>query len=577
MDGARGQNLRRVEPLVAMTNRHSNRSFGRAVVSLLESMGVRRVFFSPGARSTPIVAALADSSLEYVSHYDERGMAFAALGCAMGSGYPSVCVTTSGSAVANLLPACVEASQSNVPLIFLTADRPAELRGSGANQTIIQPGIFGQYVRHALDMPCPEDAVGEPIGLIRKAFNAATGSRPGPVHLNLQFREPLLGNDQGVWGDSVAPAVEETPRLVALPSGWDDFYRSSRGIVVLGRLNVGEQQKVGVMLELAEKLRWTVFADALSGARHWPDVVRYLDWLLRRKDLPKPEKVLQFGGSLVSKRLGEWISDSCGGGDWIQVRSVDESWDPWGANPIVHHTDIGRFCAQATVGNDPMVSDVQWRPMWLNADITVARLLDEELDHRNGLSEPVIARLVGRRGRVVFLGNSMPVRDFDSSDSVDRDGCRIVFANRGASGIDGNIATIAGIARGCGEPVVALLGDLAVLHDVNSLSLIRDLPVTLVVVNNDGGGIFQFLPIPVEPMHREHFWETPHGMDFLNAAAQFGIPYHRVESSAHLDDLLAESTGSARFIECRTDRSGNYRLHEAIAAKVAVLPLVWTS
>lgn len=559
-----------------MTNRYSNRSFGRAVVSLLESMGVRRVFFSPGARSTPIVAALAESSLEWVSHYDERGMAFAALGCAMGSGCPSVCVTTSGSAVANLLPACVEASQSNVPLIFLTADRPAELRGSGANQTIIQPGIFGQYVRDALDMPCPEEAVGDLIGLIRKAFNAATGSRPGPVHVNLQFREPLLGNVQGVLENSEGSAVEDAPRLVSLPGGWDDFCRSSRGIVVLGRLNVGEQQQVGPVLELAEKLGWPVFADALSGARHWSGVVRHVDWLLRRKDLPKPEKVLQFGGSLVSKRLGEWISESCGGGDWMQVRSVDEAWDPWGANPIVHHTDIARFCAQATLGNDRLVSEVRWRPMWENADNAMARLLEEELDHRDGLSEPVIARLVGRRGRVVFLGNSMPIRDFDSSDSVDRDGCRIVFANRGASGIDGNIATIAGIARGCGEPVVALLGDLAALHDVNSLPLLRGLPVTLVVVNNDGGGIFQFLPIPVEAKHREQFWETPHGMDFLNAAAQFGIPYHRVESPAHLDELLSESSGSARLIECRTDRSGNHRLHEAIAAKVVGLPLVWT-
>lgn len=558
-----------------MTFRYSNRSFGRAVVSLLGAMGVQRVFLSPGARSTPLVAALAESSLECVAHYDERGMAFAALGCAMGSGCPSVCITTSGSAVANLLPACVEASQSNVPLIFLTADRPAELRGSGANQTIIQPGIFGQYVRHALDMPCPEEAVGDPIGLIRNAFNAATGSRPGPVHVNLQFREPLLGNDQGVLEDSGGPAVEDAPRLVPLPDGWDDFCRFPKGIVILGRLNLEEQQQIRPALEFAEKLGWPVFADALSGARHCSGVVRHVDWLLRRRDLPKPEKVLQFGGSLVSKRLGEWISESCDGGDWIQVRSVDEPWDPWGANPIVHHADIAQFCAQATAAIN-RVGDLRWHAMWLNADIAVASILEEELDHGDGLSEPMIARLVGRRGRVIFLGNSMPVRDFDSSDSVDHDGSRIVFANRGASGIDGNVGTIAGIARGCAKPVVALLGDLAFLHDMNSLPLLRDLPVTLVVVNNDGGGIFQFLPLPVGAKHREQFWETPHGMDFLSAGAQFGIPYHRVEGAAHLDELLSESSASARLIECRTNRATNHRLHEAIAAKVAGLPLVWT-
>lgn len=553
----------------------SNLSFGRAVVAWLRASGVRRVFMSPGARSTPIVAALAESGMECVIHYDERGMSFAALGCAMATGEPSVCLTTSGSAVANLLPACVEASQSHVPLVFLTADRPAELRGTGANQTILQPGILGSYARFEVDIPCPGEGKGNPLLALREAFDAASGARPGPVHVNLQFREPLLGGDSSSlpapsWRR--AESKHPTPRL---PDGWNAFRASRRGVVVIGRLDAAGQQVVGDAVALGKQLGWPVIADALSGARKIDGAVRHADWLLHRKDVPKPERVLHFGGSLVSKRLGEWISASCASGDWLQVRAVGERWDPWGKSPEVLCAGVAGFCKAADEAGFDSPHDDSWSAAWLRADAAVEHLLTQECEVSGELSEPAIARVVGRRAGIVYLGNSMPVRDFDSCDFAMGQGERLVFCNRGASGIDGNIATVAGVARGCGSPVVALLGDLAVLHDLNSLALLRSLPVTLVVVNNDGGGIFRFLSLPVPDADREMFWETPHGMDFKHAAGQFGIEYAAIGDLAELDAMLLASGGGPRLLECRTNRRDNHAMHDSIAAKVAALTLGW--
>ncbi len=561
-----------------MSRVETNRAFGRTVVAFLKVAGVGRVFLSPGARSSPVVAALAESHMECVIHYDERGMAFAALGCAMASGGPAVCLTTSGSAVANLLPACVEAFQSHVPLVFLTADRPADLRGTGANQTIMQPGLFGSYVRYEVDVTCPSE-VGSCRDLeqiLAAAFRAATGDRPGPVHVNLQFREPLL--EEGPMSEAKVDFFQEiapVPKCV-LPDGWESFSAEPRGVVVIGRLDAREQKEAEDAVALGDALGWPVVADALSGARHIKGVVRHADWLLRRKDTPCPRRVLQFGGSLVSKRLGEWIARSCEGGEWWQVKCGDERWDPWGKSPQVVSAPLRGFCHVAA-GVAKRHGDSPWLSDWRRADAKVADVLDRMLECPAELSEPAIARVVGRHARDLFLGNSMPVRDFDSSDACVSSEARWMYGNRGASGIDGNVATIAGVARGCGRPVVGLLGDLATLHDLNSLALLRELPVTLVVVNNDGGGIFRFLPLNVDENVRERFWETPHGMDFAHAAAQFGIPWMCVEDTEGLEVELSKASAGPRLIECRTDRARNHALHDEIAREVHNLSMEWST
>jgi 2-succinyl-5-enolpyruvyl-6-hydroxy-3-cyclohexene-1-carboxylate synthase len=503
-------------------------------------------------------------------------MAFAALGWSMATGRPAVCVTTSGSAVANLLPACVEAFHSNVPLIFMTADRPPELRGTGANQTIHQLGLFGGFVRYAVDLPCAQDvgAMSRLSDVLSEVVAIAMGHDLGPVHLNVPIREPLLE-------DSAAEPIHEWDGIISRaeeafdwPSGFDfQRFADGRGVVVIGRLPVGEQDKVDAILDLAKKLGWPVMADAASGARLRPGVIRHADWMLQRHDVPLPERVLHFGGALVSKRIGKWLS-ACRGADCLQVRIFPERLDPWEQHPVFIRDGIQHFCESVKPFALPMAAD-SWIESWPRADLAVGAAIEAALHADDALSEPAILRaladIAAETNWPVFLGNSMPIRDFDSCVAAVSNDVVNVFANRGASGIDGNIAAVAGLALGCASPLLAVMGDLAALHDLNSLPLLQGLPVTLVIINNGGGGIFRFLPIDVD----ERLLETPHAWEFRGAAQQFGMEYHQVASLSELRRLLAERHVAPRILECRTDRTENHALHLRIAESCHLLPLSW--
>ena len=552
----------------------SNRAWGHLLVDGLRQLGVDRFFLSPGARSAPLAVAL--SGRNVTTHYDERGMAFAALGCAMATGRPAVCVTTSGSAVANLLPACVEAFHSNVPLIFLTADRPPELRGTGANQTIHQPGLFGGFVRYAVDLPCAQDegALSRLSDVISEVVAIAMAPQPGPVHLNVPIREPLL--ESGVA--AVDEKIEFSRVANSFPFDWPsdfDFQRfaSGRGVVVIGRLPVGEQDRVDAILDLAKNLGWPVLADAVSGARLRPGIIRHADWILQRHDVPPPERVLHFGGALVSKRIGKWLS-ACRGTDCLQVRMFPERLDPWEQHPVFIRAGIQQFCESLESIAMPMDANT-WIESWRRADGVVGATIEAELSTDDAVTEPAILRALADVAAdtkwPVFLGNSMPIRDFDSCAAAVSKAVVPIFANRGASGIDGNIATVAGLALGCVSPLLAVMGDLAALHDLNSLPLLQGLPVTLVIINNGGGGIFRFLPIDVE----ERLLETPHAWEFRGAAQQFGMEYHQVASLSELRKLLAERHVAPRILECRTDRGDNHALHLRIAEACRALSLSW--
>jgi len=548
-----------------MTSGWSNRSWGRAIVCGLQKLGAGRFFLSPGARGSALVAAVAEEGIDATVHYDERGMSFAALGWAMSTGRPAVCITTSGSAVANLLPACVEAFHSGIPLIFVTADRPPELRGTGANQTIHQPGIFGSFVRAQVDLPCPGDLNQLPA-ILENLAASATGENPGPVHLNVPFPEPVL--PEGEAEDFPLPKprrLESTKSSLDLPSS---FFNSPHGVILVGRLPLAEQPFAALLLQLSERLGWPLIADALSGARLLPGVIGHADWILQSRNVPAPERVLHFGGSLVSKRLGEWMTP-CRSENYLQVRRFPENLDPWSQSPAVLRAEIPEFLDSLSIDARP-----GWRDTWHEANHAAAEILSEVLE-TNKLSEPSIARAVASSSSLLFLGNSMPVRDFNSCADFQSPNPTQILGNRGASGIDGNIATIAGISSGSGKPVIALLGDLTVLHDLNSLALLRGESVTLVVVNNDGGGIFRFLPLGIRPAERERFWEAPHGMDFAHAAAQFGIEYHRPADIPALAKLLSETPPRPRLIECRTDRAANHALHLEISRRISQREWKW--
>jgi 2-succinyl-5-enolpyruvyl-6-hydroxy-3-cyclohexene-1-carboxylate synthase len=302
-------------------------------------------------------------------------------------------------------------------------------------------------------------------------------------------------------------------------------------------------------------------------------VIRHGDWILQRHDVPVPERVLHFGGALVSKRLGKWLS-ACRGADCLQVRMFPERLDPWEQHPVTIRVGIQPFCGSVNSFALSMAADT-WIESWRRADVAVGAAIEAELSQEDAISEPAILRaladVAAGTGWPVFLGNSMPIRDFDSCVAAVSKDVVHVFANRGASGIDGNIATVAGLAMGCASPLLAVMGDLAALHDLNSLPLLHGLPVALVVINNGGGGIFRFLPIDVE----ERLLETPHAWEFRGAAQQFGMEYHQVASLSKLRTLLAERHAAPRILECRTDRAENHALHLRITEACRALPLSW--
>jgi len=284
--------------------------------------------------------------------------------------------------------------------------------------------------------------------------------------------------------------------------------------------------------------------------------------------------VLHFGGALVSKRVGKWLS-ACRGADCLQVRLFPERLDPWDQHPALIRAGIEEFCESVKSFVLP-VAQGAWMRAWHRADFAIATTIEAELPADDSLSEPAILRaladVAAGSSSPVFLGNSMPIRDFDSCVNAVSSGLVNVFANRGASGIDGNIATVAGLAMGCASPLLVVMGDLATLHDLNSLPLLHGLPVTLVIINNGGGGIFRFLPIDVE----ERLLETPHAWEFRGAALQFGIEYHLVASLSELGSWLGQRHVSPRILECRTDRSENHALHLRISKACTALPLSWT-
>lgn len=554
-----------------------NRACGRAIVAFFLREGVRQFFLSPGARSAPIAAALAELAPDLVvAHYDERGMGFCALGSAIASGVPSVCLVTSGTAAANLHPAVIEADQSEIPMILLTADRPAALRGTGSNQTIDQAGMFGRAVRGAWDLPAPPRMGITPRRFLEEtlaaALRCACGEHAGPVQLNFQFDEPLLAPDSTPVRASPhgRPVVEDTPENPEeFPPG--EFFESRRGVVVLGQmppLRTASEREV--VFEFAEQLGWPVIADGLSGFLGDARAVSHADFLLRLPGTRPPGAVLHLGGRLVSRHLAEWISKCPRGSHW-QVRKTAGRYDPHRVHPSVIRADPQRWCSCARAAIPPFPRGLSYHDAWLNADRKAAACLRRELESQS-LSEPLAARIVAEfaseNSAPLFLGNSMPVRDFTSFCGP-LPAPPAVYGNRGASGIDGNIATASGIGMALKSPPLLLLGDLTALHDLNSLPLLARAGGRLVILNNSGGGIFQFLPLDLPAAARERFLETPHPHRFGHAAAQFGLEYSAPASPDCLRKALA--CPGPRVVEIRTDRDANFALHQKITREVAAL------
>lgn len=566
---------------------NANHLWAALLVEELVRQGVGLFVIGPGSRSTPLTAAVAQNPrARALVHIDERGGAFAALGYGRATGRPAAWVTTSGTAVANGLPAAVEADTAGVPLLLLTADRPPELRDTGANQTVRQPGLFASVARWTADLAPPTPEV-DPAYVLTTAAHAVArslASDPGPVHLNCPFREPLapLADGTGAlpdhlraWAGSGRPFTEIVEAEVSVPP--DAVASAARALEPCRRvlLVAGQGADQDACRHAAEQTGWVLLADALSGART-DDGVPFYDLALASPafaDAHVPDGVVHIGARPTSKRLQALIDRAP---VHVRIAPTAGRLDP--SHRVTHRVTADPALALrdfvAATASHP---EPAWAEDWRAASAAVARVLDQRLGGGT-LTEPGIARTVARHtppeaGWVVAA--SMPIRDVDAF-TVPRG---LVTANRGASGIDGTVATAAGVARGLDAPTVLLIGDLALLHDLNALALLRSgPPVVIVAVNNDGGGIFHFLPVapgregtalPGEVF--EPFFGTPHGLSFASAAAMFGLPYHAPTTGAAFSEAFEAALASRQsaVIEVRTERQANATLHREIAQEVA--------
>jgi 2-succinyl-5-enolpyruvyl-6-hydroxy-3-cyclohexene-1-carboxylate synthase len=570
----------------------ANRLWAHLIVEELLRCGVDFFCVAPGSRSTPLVAALAaNEKARSLIHFDERGTAFAALGYARATQRPAAWITTSGTAVANGLPAVVEAATDGVPMILLTADRPPELRQTGANQTIDQPDIFGDYVRWRFDLPTPDPGIDPAMVLttVDQAAYRASRTPQGPVHLNLMFREPFLPDpeDDGALSgpSSWAQRGEPYTRYVASKSAvgereihnlWETLRPVGRGLVVAGRLASRKQGEA--VLQLADTLGWPLLPDVGSQIRLGSGskgLVTHYDALLAGNSFAQahaPEAVVHVGGRALSKRLEQFLGRSRPD-PYVVARENPFRLDP--AHRVTHSVEANviDFCAAlvraATEGRPAM--DPSWMAGWREASEEVGRHLDGIVSGEP--NEPLVARVVSQNipnGHGLVVASSMPVRDLDAYAAAD--GVPVpVAANRGASGIDGTVATAAGFAMGLGRPVTLLIGDLALLHDLNSIAMLRDIQVIVVALNNDGGGIFSFLPIASQEEYFEPYFGTPQGVGFEPAAQMFGLAYARPGTMEEFVEVYGSACarGSSTLIEVKTDREENVAWHRRILEEVA--------
>jgi 2-succinyl-5-enolpyruvyl-6-hydroxy-3-cyclohexene-1-carboxylate synthase len=549
---------------------------------------MRSACTSPGSRCAPLVLTLArEKRLDCYSHVDERCAGFYALGLAKASGLPVAVACTSGTAAAELLPAAIEAHEARVPLLLLTADRPPELRDNGAGQAIDQLKLFGSAAKWFVEVGT-HDASPERLRWMRtlacRAYWTALEGRPGAVHLNFPLREPLVTDDRseivqqladetGRRGDrpyvgrapiSTAGAGAGAARLGELVAG------ARRGVVVAGR-HERESPLGQAAAAYCQAAGWPLLADPLSGARQGEAAVAHYDALLRDegfKTSHRPDLVVRVGDLPVSKPLRTWLADLQ---DVPQVALDPEgAWqDP--ASALSDSLALEPAAALAGLTSKP-AAETDWLAGWRAADEQAAEAINGVLAGEQ-ISEPAVAAELGvllPGQATLFVASSMPVRDIETFWPVREDAPR-VLCNRGANGIDGTVSSAFGAAAASDGPVVLLIGDVALAYDIGGLLAAKRLGVklTIVLLDNDGGGIFDFLAVSkaamaqADDVYTRHV-ATPTGLDFARAAGLYGLGYERAETipalRAALEHALTPQTGST-IVHVKTDRAANVELH----------------
>jgi 2-succinyl-5-enolpyruvyl-6-hydroxy-3-cyclohexene-1-carboxylate synthase len=564
-------------------------AFGVTFSDELIRCGLREVVLAPGSRSTPVAMAFFEAGrqqrIRLHVRIDERSASFTALGLAKASRRPVAVLCTSGTAAANFHPAVIEADESGVPLLVLTADRPPELRGIGANQAIDQIKLYGDAVRWFCEVGLPEarpGAVGYWRSLACQAWAHAagsTGALPGPVHLNLPFREPLVPTGGEEWPEPLDGRPGGRPWTLfgelSAADGELELPWTERGVVICG----DGDYDAPALVELAERASWPVLAEPSSGARRGPNALSAYQYLLATPEFVQarqPDLIVSAGRPGLSRAQIAFLgadSGRAGRGRAGSARRhvvVAQRTGRW-ADPQRAATDVASAVRLAGTPRPPDPGRNAWLDGWQRADEAARRAVDAVLDDDENLTEPRLARdLAGAlpQGALLWCGSSQPVRDIDGG-LLSRADLR-VLASRGTSGIDGTTSSAIGAALAHGGPAFALLGDLAFLHDAAGLALGPDEPrpdLCLVVVNNDGGGIFSALEQAAFPGSFERLFGTPHGADLYHLAAAFGLPYQRLEQPGDLTKAL-QGTG-LRIVEARTSRAAGAELRARLRAVAA--------
>ncbi|MCL9783096.1 2-succinyl-5-enolpyruvyl-6-hydroxy-3-cyclohexene-1-carboxylic-acid synthase [Vibrio sp. S4M6] len=537
-----------------------NRLWSRVLLEELSRFGIGHICIAPGSRSTPLtLEADQNSKLEVHTHFDERGLGYFALGLAKALNQPIAIVVTSGTAVANLLPSIAEAYLTGEKLVVVTADRPIELVACGANQAIQQMGIFSHHVTQAISLPSPNLNVS--LNWLLTTIDDVMFKQAislGPVHINCPFPEPLYAdysdddylnfinsNSIDRWRNSDQTYCQQIiPKTECAPI--PEEYFGKKGLIILGKVSLEEAK---LAKTFAESLSWPLFADPQSGVTS--DWANYDTWLQDASQLQilcQCDLIIQLGAQIISKRLLAWLeAHVLAGADYIYV-SPNGSRNNQAHLAQTHYVvDIGNWIyVQYQVSKLCKPSGAYWANKLKENRLRVQERVLPMMKQFERPSEVAIAGKISQLSEAcsLFIGNSLFIRLVDMFAQIsDRD----LFTNRGASGIDGNIATVAGIQRALQKPMIVFIGDTSLLHDLNSLALLSDqLPLVIVVINNDGGAIFNLLPIPEDKKRR--LYQMPHHLQFEHAAKQFGLLYCMPESmgayQASLEQHICEGEGA---------------------------------
>ena len=543
-------------------------TFCAVIVDEWVRQGIRHAIIAPGSRSTPLALALTNrSEIRIEVFHDERSAAFAALGVGLATGQPAILLCTSGTAAAHFHAAVIESSLSHVPMLVVTADRPPELKDVGAPQTIDQTKLYGDAVRWFHDPGVSDIAAsGSWHSLARQSYASTVGVNPGPVHLNLPFREPLAGKAIELSSDhairaqilgSIGLSESELQQAVAL-------FENRKGIIIAGR-GCGDASAIS---DLAESLGWPVLADSRSGCQGIPESVVHFDSLIRCQAFIEhqvPEVVLRIGESPSSKVLSQYVTKS--GALQVHVSAFENTFDADSQVSMHISCDPTTFCR----GISRLIkaaSDPNHLSQWVSADQKARAIITKEFaSSKNVLSAPQVAfvsRASLSTGDNLFVSSSMPVRDLEWFGGD----CSLlqVFSNRGANGIDGVIASAIGVAIATRQKTLVLLGDVAFLHDSSSLTALadRDVDLKIVVTDNDGGGIFHYLPQAeiVSEQVFEKLFGTPHQTDLVKMAQAHRLATFECGSVEQLQKSLF--TRGSCVIRVRTDRVSEVAIHQQL-------------